>query len=156
MKNTDERSFISSDKEKIVKTCHKKFAFDSEKINGKNIIIIDDTIVRGNVMKYICENLKKCGANKIHIRIPSPPVVDICQLGIPINNKSELLMNNHSLNEVSNILNCDTIQFLNKEDLDDIPFQLYTECFGGGIKKEIGILFEKINLNLFSNNIKTK
>ena len=137
MKNTDERSFISSDKEQIVKTCHKKFAFDDEKINGKNIIIIDDTIVRGNVMKYICENLKKCGADKIHIRIPSPPVVDICQLGIPINNKSELLMNNHSLHEVSNILNCDTIQFLNKEDLDDIPFQLYTECFGGGIKGEI-------------------
>lgn len=137
MKNTDERSFISSDKEKIVKTCHKKFAFDKEKINGKNIIIIDDTIVRGNVMKYICENLKKWGVNKIHVRIPSPPVVDICQLGIPINDKSELLMNNHSLDEVSNILNCDTIQFLNKEDLDDIPFQLYTECFGGGIKKEI-------------------
>lgn len=143
MKNTDERSFISSDKKQIVKTCHKKFAFDSEKINGKNIIIIDDTIVRGNVMCHICGNLKICGAGEIHIRIPSPPVVDICQLGIPINNKSELLMNNRTLHEVSKILKCDTIQFLDKEDLNDIPFQVYMECFGGGIKEEITSYLKK-------------
>ena len=136
-KNTNERSFISSNQSEIKKTCHKKFNFNKEKINGKKIIVIDDTIVRGNVMKYICSSLRGCGAKEIHIRIPSPPVIDICQLGIPINSKEELIMNDRDIDEVSKILCINSLSFLEKEDLNCIPFETYKECFGGGIRKEI-------------------
>jgi amidophosphoribosyltransferase len=137
MKNTDERTFISSDKEEIKKTCHKKFKYDESKIRGKKIIVIDDTIVRGNVMGYICESLRNYGAQEIHIRIPSPPVIDICQLGISINTKEELIMFNKNEDEVCSTLNADSLVFLEKVDLGIIPFKTYNECFGGGIKKEI-------------------
>ena len=59
MKNTDERTFISPTLKEIQKTCHKKFKYDRSKIKGSKIIVIDDTIVRGNVMKYICVNPEK-------------------------------------------------------------------------------------------------
>lgn len=136
-KNTIERTFISSNQREIEKTCHKKFSFNKENINGKKIIVIDDTIVRGNVMKYICNSLRGCGAKEIHIRIPSPPVIDICQLGIPINSKEELIMNDRDIDEVSKILCINSLSFLEKEDLNCIPFETYKECFGGGIRKEI-------------------
>lgn len=136
-KNTNERSFISSNQNEIEKTCHKKFIFNKENINGSKIIVIDDTIVRGNVMKYICSSLRECGAKEIHLRIPSPPVIDICQLGIPINSKEELIMNGREVHEVSEILGINSLSFLEKEDLSCIPFETYNECFGGGIRKEI-------------------
>tara|TARA_Y100000817_G_scaffold308802_1_gene297048 strand:+ start:682 stop:1974 length:1293 start_codon:yes stop_codon:yes gene_type:complete len=137
VKNTDERTFISSNLEEIQKTCHKKFKYDGTKIKGKKIIVIDDTIVRGNVMKYICKSLKECGAKEIHIRIPSPPVIDICQLGISINTHEELIMFNKTAADVCSILGIDSLVFLEKSDLDIIPFDTYHECFGGGIKEEI-------------------
>jgi len=136
-KNTNERTFISSNKKQIEKTCHKKFFFNKDNINGKNIIVVDDTIVRGNVMGYICNNLKECGAKEIHIRIPSPPVIDICQLGIPINSKDELIMTNKDIGEIINIFGVNSLSFLEKDDLNEIPFDTYRECFGCGIKKEI-------------------
>ena len=137
MKNTDERTFISPNIKEIQKTCHKKFKYDKTRINRNKIIIIDDTIVRGNVMKYICSSLRECGAKEIHIRIPSPPVIDICQLGIPINTKEELIMFNKTETEVCSILGVNSLIFLEKEDLNTIPFNTYQECFGGGIKEEI-------------------
>jgi len=137
MKNTDERTFISSNKKEIQKTCHKKFKYNKEKINGKRIILLDDTIVRGNVMKYICDSLRECGAKEIHIRIPSPPVIDICQLGIPINTKEELIMFNRDEEDVCSLLGVDSLIYLEKGDLEVIPFNTYHECFGGGIKEEI-------------------
>ena len=136
-KNTDERTFISSTNEEIKKTCHKKFSYDRENIKGKKIILIDDTIVRGNVMRYICKKLRECGTKEIHVRIPSPPVVDICQLGIPINNKENLLMNNNTVESAIETLQINSLIFLEKEDLNTIPFDTYKECFGGGIKGEI-------------------
>lgn len=142
-KNTDERTFISPTQEEIKKTCHKKFTYDRENIKGKKIIVIDDTIVRGNVMNYICDNLRDCGAKEIHVRIPSPPVVDICQLGIPINNKDNLLMNNHTIESALNALNINSLIFLEIEDLDVIPFDTYKECFGGGIKGDIVSFLKK-------------
>jgi len=137
LKNTDERTFISIDEKMAKQTCHKKFKFVEDELNDKKVIIIDDTIVKGNVMKYIISEFKKCGVSEIHIRIPSPPIIDICQLGIPINNKDDLIMYNRNIEEVCRILDINSLIFLEKEDLNVIPFDTYKECFGGGIKKEI-------------------
>lgn len=143
MKNTDERTFISPNIKEINKICHKKFKYNEDKIRGNKIIVIDDTIVRGNVMRHICNSLKEYGAKEIHIRIPSPPVIDICQLGIPINTKDELIMYNKNETDVCSILGIDSLFFLEKEDLNTIPFNTYQECFGGGIKEEITSYMKK-------------
>ena len=135
--NTKERTFISPNIQDIQNSCHKKFKYDKQKINGSKIIVLDDTIVRGNVMKYICSSLREYGAKEIHIRIPSPPVIDICQLGIAINSKEELIMIDKNKEEVCSTLNVESLEFLEMSDLDIIPFDTYKECFGGGIEKDI-------------------
>tara|TARA_B100000029_G_scaffold330350_1_gene322685 strand:- start:1031 stop:2341 length:1311 start_codon:yes stop_codon:yes gene_type:complete len=130
------RSFILKTNEERIKAC-KKFTYDVNEIKNKKIIIVDDTIVRGNVMNSIISNIKSIGVKEIHVRIPAPPVVDICQLGIAINSKDELIMNNRSVSEVSEILGVDSLQYLDLKDLSFFPERSYTECFGGGIPEEI-------------------
>ena len=71
------RTFIILDERERKKACDQKFTYDCGDIKNKKIIIVDDTIVRGNIIKSIIKYLKKCGAREIHIRIPAPPVIDI-------------------------------------------------------------------------------
>lgn len=129
-KNGVDRTFILINDEERQKACKKKFIFDRSSIKNKNIIIVDDTIVRGNVMKSIISNIKISGANEIHIRIPAPPVVDICQLGIAILNKNELLMNNTTINNVEKIFAVNSLKYLDLDDLSFFPKDSYKECFG--------------------------
>tara|TARA_B110000285_G_scaffold234820_1_gene313176 strand:+ start:1412 stop:2746 length:1335 start_codon:yes stop_codon:yes gene_type:complete len=132
--NGGDRTFTIIDNNERIKACKKKFKYDKEKIKGKKIIIIDDTIVRGNVIKQLIGDLWDCEASEIHIRIPAPPVIDICQLGIAIHKKEELLMNNKTIEEVKDELNVDSIVY---NELTDLGENLYKECFGGGIHKEL-------------------
>lgn len=132
--NGSDRTFTIIDNNERIKACKKKFKYNSEGIKGKKIIVLDDTIVRGNVIKQLIGDLWFCGASEIHIRIPAPPVIDICQLGIAIHKKEELLMYNKSMGEVKDELNVTSIMFNSLNDLGD---KLYKQCFGGGIYKEL-------------------
>lgn len=134
--NNEGRSFILKTNEERNKMC-KKFIYNTSEMKDKKIIIVDDTIVRGNVMKNIIKNVKEIGVKEVHVRIPAPPVVDICQLGIAISSKEELVMNNRSVKEVSEILNVNTLEYLDLKELTFFPSEAYSECFGGGIKEEI-------------------
>ena len=126
------RTFIAVTNKDRQILCNKKFIYDKDNLKGKNVIIVDDTIVRGNVIKSIIGNLKKCGVNEIHIRIPAPPVIDICELGICIQSKEELIMYNKTINEVNIEIGSDSLKYLTLEDLmKNIPNKSYNQCFSG-------------------------
>ena len=127
----DKRTFIApTNKERNI-LCNSKFAYDYYLLKDKNIIIIDDSIVRGNVIKTITKKLYDIGVSEIHIRIPSPPIVDRCQLGIDIVSKNELLATNKKTEDIAKILNVDSIKYLTCEELKTvIPENSYMECFG--------------------------
>jgi len=132
------RTFILPSNSDRILACSKKFYFHKKEIMDKKIIVVDDTIVRGNVIKSIIYYLKEFGAKEVHIRIPAPPVCDICQLGIDIPSKKELLVTNKTLDQVRIELNVDSINYLDCKDLDKVlPKNAYKECFGGGIDKRI-------------------
>ncbi len=136
-KKDTERTFITNNTEKISELCDRKFLFDSEGIKGKKVIVVDDTIVRGNVIKSIIRKLKVLNAKEIHIRIPSPPVIDICQLGIAITKKEELIMNTINDNDICKFLAVNSLEYLTLDDLNIFPKNSYKQCFGGGIPSEI-------------------
>ena len=141
------RTFIIINDEKRKEICEKKFIYDIKNIKDKNIVIVDDTIVRGNVIKSIIRNLKNYGAKEIHVRIPAPPVIDICELGISIQSKNELIMNNRTVNEVCTEIGATSLVYLDIQDLEHFPKTSYNQCFSGYIDKEIyGI--KTINLQL--------
>ena len=69
-----------------------KYIFN-QNLKNKNIILIDDSLVRGITLKNLVSNLKKFGVNEIHVRIASPPIDDTCIYGIDIPTKEELIFN---------------------------------------------------------------
>tara|TARA_B100001029_G_C15052295_1_gene451699 strand:- start:491 stop:1825 length:1335 start_codon:yes stop_codon:yes gene_type:complete len=131
------RSFIAITDEKRKEICKNKFIYDIEKIKNKKLIIIDDTIVRGNVIKSIINNLRKHGATEVHIRIPAPPVIDICELGICIQSKNELIMNNNTIEGVCKEINANSLKYLSLNELQHIPSYSYNQCFSGYIHNSI-------------------
>jgi amidophosphoribosyltransferase len=135
-KDNTSRTFIILNNSDRKDACNKKFIYD-KKIKDKKIVIVDDTIVRGNVIKSIINNLKKYGAKEIHVRIPAPPVIDICELGIAIHNKDELIMNNRSVKEVIKELGVDSLNYLYITEMKNIPKDCYSQCFTGKIVDEI-------------------
>jgi amidophosphoribosyltransferase len=137
------RTFIIPNNEDRIKACKEKFVYNQEEIINKKVIIVDDTIVRGNVMKNIVENLWLNNVKEIHIRIAAPPIINICQLGIDIPSCEELIAYKKTIHELKNIFNVTSIQYLNYNDFTKlIPENSYKECFG-----------EKINDNLINCNV---
>lgn len=129
-KNGSDRTFILPDNKKRIEACDKKFIFDGKGIRNKKIILIDDTIVRGNVIKSIIKKLKLFGVSEIHIRIPAPPIINKCQLGIAIKSKEELLMHNKSVEQVKKELEIDSLTYLTLDELNGvIPGDNYEEYF---------------------------
>jgi amidophosphoribosyltransferase len=131
------RTFIGINNQERKNLCEKKFVYDQSKIYGKKIVIVDDSIVRGNVIKSIISKLRKYNALEIHVRIPAPPVIDICELGISIQSKSELIMNNKTVMEVCREINANSLSYLQQKDLFLFPKKSYNQCFSGFIEPEI-------------------
>lgn len=132
------RTFIIPNNVDRVNACNNKFIYDHNMIAGKKVIIIDDTIVRGNVIKSIIYNLVLCKASEIHIRVAAPPIINICQLGIDIPSCDELLAFNKNISQIKHELNVDSIKYLTiKELITVIPPSSYKECFGEEIDNKM-------------------
>ena len=93
LKNSEvSRTFILSNDEERNKYANVKYLFDKN-IKNKNVIIIDDSIVRGITLKNLIKNLKDFGVLKIYIIVASPPINNTCNYGIDIPTKEELIIN---------------------------------------------------------------
>lgn len=79
----------------------KKFGALSENVVGKRIVLIDDSIVRGNTIGPIIKLLRDAGATEVHIRIASPPLLYPCYMGINIPTRGELIANEMSADQLA-------------------------------------------------------
>lgn len=86
-------------------------------IEGKSLLVIDDSIVRGTTSKRIVRMLKDAGAKEVHFRVASPEIKFPCYYGIDTPNKEELISNNMSKDEVCKYIEADTLEYLSIEDL---------------------------------------
>lgn len=86
-------------------------------IEGKSLLVIDDSIVRGTTSKRIVKILKEAGAKEVHFRVASPEIKFPCYYGIDTPNKEELISNNMSKEEVCEYIEADTLEYLSVEDL---------------------------------------
>ena len=132
------RTFIIPNNLDRIKACKEKFIYNQKNIINKKVIIVDDTIVRGNVMKNIVENLWLNGAKEIHIRVSAPPIINKCQLGIDIPCCEELIAYKKTIPELKNIFNVTSIQYLKYSDFTELlPENSYKECFGQLIDEKL-------------------
>lgn len=109
------RSFIMPEnREEIVR---RKLVPIPEVIKGKEVIVIDDSIVRGNTMKQIVKMLKEKGAKKVKVGIHSPPVIGPCPYGIDTSRKKELIANKKQIKDILNEIGADELHYLSVEGL---------------------------------------
>ncbi|BEG56660.1 amidophosphoribosyltransferase [Helicobacter sp. NHP21005] len=85
------RSFIESTQESRERKARQKFSLVAEPIKGKDIILIDDSLVRGTTSKVVVQMLKEAGARRIHLLLSAPPILAPCFWGIDIPAENELL-----------------------------------------------------------------
>ncbi|XP_038055766.1 amidophosphoribosyltransferase-like [Patiria miniata] len=95
----------------------KKFGALTENFRGKRIILIDDSIVRGNTIAPIVKLLKQAGAKEVHIRVASPPVKHPCYMGINIPTKEELIANRVETQRLASYFGADSVVYLSVEGL---------------------------------------
>lgn len=86
-------------------------------VAGKKVILVDDSIVRGTTCQRIVRLLKEAGAKEVHVRIAAPPLRYPCFYGIDIQTKKELIASNHSITEICDLIEADSLSFLSESGL---------------------------------------
>lgn len=118
----------------------KKLSPIKELINGKKLIVIDDSIVRGTTSKKIVSLLRENGAKEVHMRIASPPVKYACFYGVDTPDTNELAASKYSIDEIASRLGVDSLAYLDISDLKKSVFNcndFCTACFDGNYFHEI-------------------
>lgn len=86
-------------------------------IEGKRIVVVDDSIVRGTTSRKIVKMLKDAGATEVHVRISSPPSMNPCYYGIDTPDKNELIASTHNLEKTRKYLRAETLSYLSAENM---------------------------------------
>ncbi len=113
------RTFIMPEQEERVRSIRIKLNPIRELVEGKSVAVIDDSIVRGNTSRQIVEMLRDAGAESIHVRIASPPIVSPCYYGIDMATKEELIAADKDIPEIRDEIAADSLAYLSLEGLVD-------------------------------------
>ena len=105
-------------------------------VEGRRVVMIDDSIVRGTTCRRTIDLLRKAGAKEIHMRVSAPPFVSECYYGTDIDDKNKLIANHHTVEEIAEIIGVDSLGYLSLSDVvklaDHTESGFCTACFGGG------------------------
>ncbi len=96
-------------------------------LEGKRVVVIDDSIVRGTTSRRLVEILRRAGAKEVHFRVSSPQVKFPCHLGIDTPSKNELISSTHELEEIRREIGADSLAFISLEGM----IKALEECSGG-------------------------
>ena len=104
-----------------------------EAVNGRRIIMIDDSIVRGTTSGRIVSMLKEAGAAEVHVRISSPPFLWPCYFGTDIPEREQLIAYNRTIEEIRDVIGADSLGYLKEERLEQMVdgLSICKGCFTG-------------------------
>ncbi|PKW27641.1 amidophosphoribosyltransferase [Phycicoccus duodecadis] len=104
-------------------------------IKGKRLVVVDDTIVRGNTQRALVRMLREAGAAEVHVRISAPPVQWPCFFGIDFPTRAELIATGLGVEEVCNSIGADSLGYISEEGMvaatEQPKERLCTACFSG-------------------------
>ena len=129
-----------------------------EVIQGKRIIVVDDSIVRGNTQRALVQMLREAGALEIHVRISSPPIMWPCFYGVDFATRAELIANGIGVEDVRSSIGADSLGYLTKDGMVAATGQqdkeLCTACFTGKYPIDLPVV-EKLGKNLLEKGVAT-
>ncbi len=88
-------------------------------VNGKRIIVVDDSIVRGTTLVKLVRSLRNAGVKEVHIRVGYPPVVAPCYYGVDMKSRKQLIAYMHSVEEIRQIMDADSLAYISIPGLVD-------------------------------------
>jgi amidophosphoribosyltransferase len=106
------RTFIQPGQELRRHGLRLKFNPLREVVEGQRLVVVDDSIVRGNTTRQIVQMLRDAGAAEIHLRISAPPIKHPCHYGIDMSTREEMIAHGRSVNEVSAEIGADSLHYL--------------------------------------------
>ncbi|MED1724905.1 amidophosphoribosyltransferase [Brevibacillus parabrevis] len=139
------RTFIQPSQELRERAVYLKLSAVRKVVEGKRVVMIDDSIVRGTTSNRIVRMLREAGAKEVHVRISSPPVMNSCFYGIDTSTRDELIASTKSVEEIRQIIEADSLSFLSVEGMinaigrqDSAPNKGHClACFTGEYPTEI-------------------
>jgi amidophosphoribosyltransferase len=138
------RTFIQPSQELRERGVKLKLSAVRKVVEGKRVVLIDDSIVRGTTSKRIVQMLRDAGAAEVHLLISSPPVTNACFYGIDTSAKQELIAANKSVPEIQEYIGADTLHYLSEETMlrafgveDRSTHKFCNACFTGRYPTEI-------------------
>jgi amidophosphoribosyltransferase len=111
------RTFIQPGQELRKHGLRMKFNPLPDVVGGKRLIVVDDSIVRGNTTRQIIGMLKDAGAAEVHMRISAPPIRHPCHYGIDMSTREEMAAHGRTVDEIARELGADSLAYLSLEGL---------------------------------------
>jgi len=111
------RTFIQPTQELRERGVYMKLSAVRKVVEGKRVVMIDDSIVRGTTSGRIVNMLREAGATEVHVRISSPPVMNPCYYGIDTSSREELIASSQSVEQIRRFIGADSLSFLSVEGM---------------------------------------
>ena len=116
-------------------------------LDGKRVVVVDDSIVRGTTSRSLVAMLRGAGASEVHFRVSSPPIGWSCYYGIDTPNRRELIASSHTVEQIRRYLHVDTLGYLSMEGLRacvERPDGHCYACFNGDYSVRFGDEMDKL------------
>lgn len=141
------RSFIAPNQEMRARAVRMKLNPLRENIEGKRLVVVDDSIVRGTTQHQLVRMLREAGASEVHLRITSPPVTWSCFYGIDTGDRTELIAHKLEIEQIREYLNADSLAYLDLDRLvsaTGVPGAGFCDaCFTGRYPVEVPLTLRK-------------
>jgi amidophosphoribosyltransferase len=129
------RTFIQPSQEGRVQKVKVKYNAVREVLDGKSVVMVDDSMVRGTTTRGLVSMIRAAGAREIHMRIASPPVTGPCYYGIDMPSREELIAANLTVDEIAQRVGVDSLGFISLDGMlgavPDGPHGFCHACFSG-------------------------
>ena len=133
------RTFISPGQGARLDGVKIKLAAIEESVKGKRVVLVDDSIVRGNTMGRVVKLLRDAGAKEVHVRISSPPFLHPCYYGTDIDSEEHLIACHHTVSQIAKMIGADSLGYLPQERLGELcgGENFCSACFNGDYPTKI-------------------
>jgi amidophosphoribosyltransferase len=107
-----ERTFIMPTQEMRTNALKLKLNVIGSEVKGKRVVLVDDSIIRGNTMKRIVELLRKSGAREVHVRIGCPQIISPCYFGVDMKTKDQFIASGKTVEQIRDEIGVDSLGYL--------------------------------------------
>lgn len=136
------RTFIASGQATRERKVRMKLSPVHDVVEGKRIIVVDDSIVRGTTSKFIIKALRDAGALEVHMAVSSPPLIHPCFYGVDVSSHAEIIASKKSVEEICKEIDADTLTYMDVDDMHAVYHSFGSRgqcdaCFTGQYPIEI-------------------